>query len=51
MKSHRRFDASKCQIDGEDSSIFVAFLENMNFKNNCFIKTGGRFFQILWPSH
>ena len=22
---------SKCQIDGEISSIFVAFLENMNF--------------------
>ena len=22
---------SKCQIDGEDSSIFVAFLENMKF--------------------
>ena len=22
---------SKCQIDGEDSSLFVAFLENMNF--------------------
>ena len=21
---------SKCQIDGEDSSLFVAFLENMN---------------------
>ena len=20
-------------------------------KNNCFVKTGGRFFQILWPSH
>jgi hypothetical protein len=20
-------------------------------KNSCFIKTGGRFFQILWPSH
>ena len=20
-------------------------------KNNCFAKTGGRFFQILWPSH
>ena len=20
-------------------------------KSNCFVKTGGRFFQILWPSH
>ena len=20
-------------------------------KNSCFVKTGGRFFQILWPSH
>ena len=20
-------------------------------KNNCFVKPGGRFFQILWPSH
>ena len=25
----------KRQIDGEDSSIFVAFLENMNFKASC----------------
>ena len=24
---------SKCQIDGEDFVIFVAFLENMNFKD------------------
>ena len=20
-------------------------------RNSCFVKTGGRFFQILWPSH
>ena len=26
---------SKCQIDGEDLSIFVSFLENTNFKKPC----------------
>ena len=23
----------------------------LSSKNNCFVKTSGRFFQILWPSH
>ena len=29
---------SKCQIDGKISSIFMAFLENTNFKPDFFVR-------------
>ena len=29
----------------------LPFVLTLLSKNSCFVKTGGRFFQILWPSH